>query len=215
MINANITNYTKVHNGAFSINIAFDRSVTDFTKSDITFRAVSGNGITNLTFSEITGIGSSYMLSVTVPKNVAGAFSVEIDGQVSVSGESQSVVATSRTFNYDTIPNVTTTMKQVDYQENGEISLHLAFSADVLWFDKTDLRIQRMAGDDPALMDYYITGSGREYRVVFQPSLGTRGAILVDIAGSVQKASGLMREIVNITPTMIVYDCTSTASYRP
>ena len=209
MINANITNYRTVHSGAFSINIVFDRSVTDFTKSDITLRAESGNGITDLTFSEITGAGSSYMLSVAVPTGVAGAFSVQIDGQVSVSGVSQAVDATTRTFNYDTIPNVTTTMKQVDYQANGEIGLRLEFSADVLWFDKTDLRIQRMAGDDPSLMDYYITGSGREYRVVFQPARGTRGAISVDIDGAVQRTSGLMREIVNITPTMIVYDCKS------
>ena len=215
MTNANITNHTTVHSGAFSINIVFDKSVTNFTKSDITFRAVSGNGITNLTFAEITGTGTSYMLPVTVPNNVAGAFSVEIDGKVSVSGVSQSVEATPRTFSYDTIPNVTTTMKQVDYQENGEISLRLAFSADVLWLDKTDLRIQRMAGDDPALMDYYIIGSGREYRVVFLPVHGTRGAILVDIQGAVQKTSGLIREIANITPTMIVYDCTSTASSHP
>ncbi len=206
MINANITNYITVHSGTFSINIVFDTNVTDFTKSDITFRAVSGNGISDLTFSEITGVGSSYMLTVTVPSGVVGAFSVEIDGQVSVSGVSQSVESTSRTFNYDTIPNVTTTMKSVDYQQNGEINLQVAFSADVLWFDKTDLRIQRMAGDDPSLMDYYITGSGREYRVVFLPARGTRGAILVDIDGSVQRTSGLMREIVNITPTMIVYD---------
>ena len=206
MINANITNYITVHSGTFSINIVFDTNVTDFTKSDITFRAVSGNGISDLTFSEITGVGSSYMLTVTVPSGVVGAFSVEIDGQVSVSGVSQAVESTSRTFNYDTIPNVTTTMKSVDYQQNGEINLQVAFSADVLWFDKTDLRIQRMAGDDPSLMDYYITGSGREYRVVFLPARGTRGAILVDIDGSVQRTSGLMREIVNITPTMIVYD---------
>ena len=209
MINANITNYITVHSGTFSINIVFNTNVTDFTKSDITFRAVSGNGISDLTFSEITGVGSSYMLTVTVPSGVVGAFSVEIDGQVSVSGVSQAVESTSRTFNYDTIPNVTTTMKSVDYQQNGEINLQVAFSADVLWFDKTDLRIQRMAGDDPSLMDYYITGSGREYRVVFLPARGTRGAILVDIDGSVQRTSGLMREIVNITPTMIVYDCPS------
>ena len=208
MINANITNYITVHNGTFSINIVFDTNVMDFTKSDITLRAVSGNGISDLTFSEIIGVGSSYMLTVTAPSGVVGAFSVEIDGQVSVSGESQAVDATSRTFTYDTIPNVTTTMKTVDYQQNGEINLQVAFSADVLWFDKTDLRIQRMAGDDPSLMDYYITGSGREYRVVFLPARGTRGAILVDIDGSVQRTSGLMREIVNITPNMIVYDCT-------
>lgn len=211
MINANITNHNTVHNGTFSINIVFDANVTDFTKSDITFRAVSSNGITGLTFSEITGAGSSYMLTVTVPSGISGAFSVEIDGQVSVSGVSQAVVATSRIFTYDTIPNVTTTMKSVDYQENGEISLQVAFSADVLWFDKTDLRIQRMAGDDPSLMEYYITGSGRDYQVIFLPARGTRGAILVDIAGAVQRPSGLLREIVNITPTMIVYDCPAVA----
>ncbi len=45
MINANITNYITVHSGTFSINMVFDTNVTDFIKSDITFRAVSGNGI--------------------------------------------------------------------------------------------------------------------------------------------------------------------------
>ena len=206
MINANITNHTSVHNGTFSINIVFDASITDFTKSDITFRAASGNGITDLIFSEITGTGASYMLTVTVPNNVAGGFSVEIDGQVNVSGISQSVDATPRTFQYDTIPNVTTTMKAVDYQENGEITLQVEFSTDVMWFDKTDLRLQWMAGNDPSLMDYYITGSGREYRIYFQPAKGTSGAILVDISGSVQRTSGLMREIVNISPTLISYN---------
>ena len=121
MINGNITNYITVHSGTFSINTVFDTNVMDFTKSDITFRAVSGNGISDLTFSEIIGVGSSYMLTVTVPSGVVGAFSVEIDGQVSVSGESQAVESTSHTFNYDTVPDITTTMKSVDYQQNDEI----------------------------------------------------------------------------------------------
>lgn len=207
MINANITNHTTVHNGTFSINIVFDTNITDFTKSDITFQAVSGNGITDLTFSEITGTGTSYMLTGTVPSGIAGAFSVEISGEVNASGQAQTVHTTPRIFNYDTIPNVTTTMKQVDHHENGEVTLQVEFSTEVIWFDKTDLRLQWIAGHDLSLMDYYITGSGRTYRIYFQPSNDTQGGMLVDIRGSVQRPSGLIREIINITPILITYKC--------
>lgn len=205
MVTANITNHSSVHTGTFSINIAFDAEVSGFSKSDMTFRAVSGNGITGLMFSEITGDGANYMVTVRVPDDVAGAFSVEIDGQVNASGIAQDVTMTPRTFSYDTVQNVTTTMKEVQHRDNGEIVLRVVFSVDVLWFDKTDLRIHRLAGNDPTLMDYYITGQGRDYSVVFVPAPETQGAIEVNIDGFVQRTTGTTREIVNITPVVIVY----------
>lgn len=206
MINANITNHDTVHNGTFNINIVFDQNVTDFTTPDITLTPVSGNGTTGLTFSAITGTGTTYTIIVTVPQDVEGAFTLAIDGQVSVSGISQAVNATPRTFTYDTITHVTTTLKQLDHRDNGEIALQLAFSHDVLWFNKTDLRIKRITGDDPSLLDYYITGSGRDYQAVFVPAPNTRGAVLVDITGTVQRTTGMLREIVNATPILVPYN---------
>ena len=206
MVNANITNHTTVHNGTFNINIVFDENVTDFAITDITFTPVSGNGTTGLTFSTITGSGTTYMITVTVPTDVEGSFSIAIDGQVSVSGVSQAVIATARTFTYDTITAVTTSFKSLHYRDNGEIVLRVAFSHDVLWFNKTDLQIKRMTGDDPSLLDYYITGSGREYQTVFVPAPNTRGSVLVDISGSIQRTTGIMREIINTAPILIAYN---------
>lgn len=205
MITANITNHTTVHNGTFNINIVFDQNVTDFTTPDITFTATSGNGTTGLTFSAITGSGTTYIIIVTVPPDVEGAFTLAIDGQVTVSGISQTVNATPRTFTYDTITHITTTLKQIDYRDSGEIALQFAFSHDVLWFNKTDLRIKRITGDDPSLLDYYITGQGRNYSAIFIPAPNTRGAILVDITGTVQRTTGVMREIVNTAPILVPY----------
>lgn len=205
MITANITNHNTVHNGTFNINIVFDQSVTDFTTPDITFTATSGNGTTGLTFSAITGNGTTYMIIVTVPPDIEGAFTVAIDGQVTASAVSQTVNATPRTFTYDTITHITTTLKQLDYRDNGEIALQLAFSHDVLWFNKTDLRIKRITGDDPSLLDYYITGQGRNYQAVFQPAPNTHGAVLVDITGTVQRTTGVIREIINTAPILVPY----------
>lgn len=206
MINANITNHNTVHNGTFNINIVFDQNVTDFTIPDIAFTPTSGNGTTGLIFSAITGNNTTYMIIVTVPPDVQGAFTIAIDGQVTVSGTSQTVNVTPRTFTYDTITHITTTLKQLDYRHNGEIALQLAFSHDVLWFNKTDLRIKRITGDDPSLLDYYITGRGRNYQAVFQPAPNTHGAVLVDITGTVQRTTGVMREIINAAPILVPYN---------
>ena len=41
--------------------------------SDITFKAVSGNGITGLSFA-LSGTDANYMVAVTVPNNKGGLF---------------------------------------------------------------------------------------------------------------------------------------------
>ena len=205
MINANITNFISTHIGNFSINIAFADDVEDFALSDIAFRAVSGNGITGLSFA-LSGSDSDYMVAVTVPNSVDGAFSVEITGQVTVSGSSQNVVATVRTFRYDTIFDVVVGFGNLAYTADGDITLPVGFDEDVLWFDKSDLQFTQVAGSGLYDMEYTLLGDGDNYKVIFSGALNTWGAFLIDLTGDVVKADDLVREIVNTDPKLVSFN---------
>lgn len=205
MINANITNYINTHIGNFSINIAFAKDVDDFVLGDVSFSAVSGNGITGLSYI-LTGSGSTYLITVSVPANVEGSFSAEITGQVTVDGTAQDVVATVRIFRYDTIFDVAVGFGDLRYSADGDITLPVGFDEAVLWFDKSDLEFEQVAGHDIHEMQYNLLGEDDTYKVNFYPAENTSGAFLVDLTGEVQKADDLVREIVNTDPKFISYN---------
>lgn len=205
-INAVISNDISTHIGNFSVNIAFAENVTDFVISDLAFSAVSGNGLNNIART-LTGSGSTYMVNVSVPERVTGSFSVDITGQVMVDGTAQDVVATAKTFRYDTIFDVNTSFQSLRYNDSeNEIVLPIRFDDDVFWFDKSDLSIEKKAGSEAYLLDHYVRGEGTNYEVVFHPAGGTWGAICVDITGEVIKESDLVREIVNVEPVLVSYN---------
>ena len=204
MINANITNYVTTHIGNFNINIAFADDVTDFVLSDISITAASGNGRTGLSFA-LSGSDANYMVAVTVPANKTGSFSVNITGQVTVDSSAQNVVATARTFKYDTVFDIDVGFGVLAYSD-GNITLPVTFDEDVLWFDKSDLEITPAAGTGLYDMEYVLIGKDDDYDVLFFPELNTWGAFLVDVAGEVVKESDLVREIVNTDPLLISYN---------
>lgn len=206
-INAVITNNIGTHIGDFPINIAFAAEVSDFVLSDLTFTAVSGNGTTGVVFRQVTGSGANYMVAVSLPSNVEGAFSVEITGQVAVNGVVQDVVATVKTFRYDTIFDVSTVFLPLRYNDaENEIVLPVQFGESVFWFDKSDLSIEEKVGTPAYLIEHYVRGEDANYDVVFNPAPQTWGAICVNIAGEVVKETDLVREIVNATPMLISYN---------
>lgn len=203
-VNAVISNEISTHIGNFSVNIAFEKDVTDFDIADVTFTAVDGNGVTNIVRT-LTGSGATYMVNVTLPADVKGSFSVAITGQVMVDGTAERVVATVKTFRYDTIFDVSTSFLPLRYEDD-EIILPIEFDEDVLWFDKSDLFVERKAGSEAFLLEHYVRGKDADYEVVYLPARGTWGAIGVDITGEVIKETDLVREIVNVDPVLISYN---------
>lgn len=205
-INAVISNDISTHIGNFSVNIAFAEDVTDFALSDVTFAAVNGNGLTNIK-RVLTGSGATYMVNVSVPDSVKGAFSVAITGQVMVDGSAERVVATAKTFRYDTVFDVRTEFRDLQYNDaEDEIVLPINFDEDVIWFDKSDLSIKTIAGSEAYLLEHYVRGEDADYETVFHPARGTWGAIWVDLTGEVIKESDLVREIVHVDPVLISYN---------
>ena len=205
MVNANTTNYISTHIGNFTINIAFEKDVTDFAIGDCTFTAVSGNGTTGLSFT-LSGSGSTYLVNVVVPDDVKGSFSVEITGQVTVDGNAQSVVAAVQTFRYDTIFDVTVEFGHLSYSADGEVILPVEFGENVLWFDKSDLQFTQMVGTRLYDMEYALFGDGDSYKVVFSADENTWGAFLIDLTGDVVKPDGLVREFVSVDPLLVSYN---------
>lgn len=205
-IKAVISNEVSTHIGNFSVNIAFAKDVTGFEISDVTFTAISGNGVSNITWS-LNGGGTTYMVNVSVPIDVSGSFSVAITGEVMVDGSAERVVATTKTFRYDTIFDVRTAFLPLRYNDvDDEIILPVQFDEDVLWFDKSDLFVERKAGSEAYLLDHYVRGEDANYDVIFLPARGTWGAIGVDITGEVIKETDLVREIVHVDPVLISYN---------
>lgn len=205
-INAVISNDVGTHIGSFTVNVAFAEAVTEFTLSDVTFAAVSGNGLTNIK-RVLTGGGATYMVNISVPENVTGAFSVVITGQVMVDGTAVDVVVTAKTFRYDTIFDVKTNFLDLIYNDvENEIVMPIRFGEDVLWFDKSDLFIEKKVGSEAYLLEHYVRGVDADYEVVFIPERGTWGAMCVDITGEVIKEDDLVREIVHVDPLLISYN---------
>ena len=205
-INAVISNDISTHIGNFTVNIAFADEITEFALSDVTFAAVSGNGLTNIK-RVLTGSGATYMVNISVPANVVGAFSVAITGQVMVDGSSERVVAEAKTFRYDTIVDVQTEFRDLQYNDaENEIILPIQFDEDVLWFDRSDLFVERKAGSEAYLLEHYVRGADADYEVVFIPEEGTWGGFTVDITGEVIKEADLVREIIHIDPLLISYN---------
>jgi len=205
-INAVISNDIHVHIGNFPINIAFAEEVTEFAIGDLTFTAVSGNGLGNITRT-LTGSGATYMVNITLPLNAIGSFSVEIAGQVMVNGVAQDVVVTVKTFRYDTVFDVRTAFLSLRYNDTeNEIVLPVQFGEDVFWFDKSDLTIEEKAGTQAYLLEHYVRGEDADYEIVFRPAANTWGAFTVDITGEVVKETDLVREIVNVDPVLISYN---------
>ena len=206
MINAIISNNVSTHTGNFGINIVFAEAVTGFDISDITFTAVDGNGITGISHT-LSGSGASYIVNVSVPSNVQGSFSVNITGMVNVSGTAQNVVATVKTFRYDTVAGVGTTLSPLSYNAAGDqIILPVTFASDVIWFDKSDLDVEKRAGSDAFLLDLYVRGQDRNFDIIFLPAAGTWGAIGVDITGDVINENYLTRKTVDVEALLISYN---------
>ena len=208
MVDANITNHTEIHVYDFTYYVLFADNVTGFTDSNITTMAVDGNGITNVMFSAVMGTGALYSVSVSLPADRVGSFSIELSGQVDVSGQMQDINATTQTFSYDTVTHVAATFDRdnIRYNDDGSIELPVIFGEDVQWFDKTDLQLEYATGDDPQRLQHYIRGAGANYDVVFVPGAGTAGAVVVKLSGIVRKASDLVREMVSTTPVLIAYN---------
>ncbi|RKU20994.1 hypothetical protein C6499_22505 [Candidatus Poribacteria bacterium] len=214
MANATISGHTGIKNGNFPLMVAFTEpitSVTGFDDADITITAVSGNGITGVTF-EVTGRGADYHITFQLPEDVQGSFRVTISGMVTVEGGSgpEAVMANSPVVTYNNITNVPATFGTVEYRDNGVLAIPMTFGVAVTAPSKTICRFANPsedAGDGiAAIEDFYIVGENTAYALIVQIAEEKKGSFILRFEGDVLKSDTMIWD--NVTNNQPLADRT-------
>lgn len=201
MANATISPIAATQTGPFQANITFDVGVIDFAAATLSVTAVSGNGITGVTFAVLPDHdmdSRTYNVSFELPSNVEGQLRIAISGMVTREGASspEGVMANDIVVHYDTTENIAVTFGEIDYRDAGIIVLPLTFAENVIAPSKTVFPVTRVSGADVSDMAYYIVGEDADYELIFDVPSDRAGSFSVGAEGYVLKASSGVRDNV-------------------
>lgn len=207
MTNANITAPTTTQTGNFNVTVTFQSAVPDFTADKITLTAVSGNGITGITF-EMTGSGTTYNATFQLPEDVSGSLQIEITGMVTPEGASnpETVTANTPTVVYNNITNVTATFGSVEYRDDGVIVVPITFGENVIAPSKAVFQVSHVSGDSLQGVEYRMVGKDDAYELIFEIPQERSGSFQIAAVADVLKESSGIRDNVIATPKTVNYD---------
>ena len=208
-VSANITAPTGTQSGNFNVTVTFASPVTDFTASDITIAAVSGNGTTGVTF-QVTGSGTTYNVPFQLPEDVAGSLRISITGQVTESGVSETVTATARTVVYDNVTNVTVTFGTVASRDGGVLAIPVTFAKAVIAPARSIFTLTRVSGDYLEGVAYRLVGEGTAYTLIIEVPPDRKGSLQVACDGYVVQADTGLWDDITCTVITVTYD-----TYQP
>lgn len=212
MANATIMPLSGTQQGNFTVGITFDVALTDFTADKLGVTAVSGNGITGVTFVVLPDDdmdSSTYNVAFQLPEDVKGSLEIDITGTVTPVGSNtpEAVVATAITVAYDNITNVPATFGTVDYRDGGKIVVPVTFAENVTVPSKTVFPISHVRGDALAGIAYVLLGKDTDYELVFTVPPDRKGSFRISGNGDVLKtASGIWDNVVVTSPKTVAYD---------
>ena len=156
-------------NAAYNVNVSFNVGVSGFTLSDIS--------VTNGTASALTGGGTSWSFTVTPPNTGSGNTTIDITGQLNVTGGGRVPSVTALVVPYDQ-GIVTATLSAPSGTQTAAYTVSVTFGAVVTGFALSDLDITN--GTASAL-----TGSGKSYSFTLTPPATGSGNTTIDIDGDV------------------------------
>lgn len=196
--------------GDFTVGITLDVAVSDFTVNTLSVTAVSGNGITGVTFEilpEDDMDAATYNVMFYLPEDVSGVLEIDITGMVTPEGSStpEAVTVTAVQVMYNTVTNVTATFGDHPvYKENGEISVSITFGEPVI-ASKTIFRVSHVSGDDLVGMDYILLGEGTAYELVFFVPADRSGEFRISADGNAFLTGSRIWDNVVATPKTVRY----------
>ena len=220
MANAVLSTPVGTKIGTFIVNVSIDPS-TGIDESDFVLRGLRENGIAGVGFelSDITA-NTDFNLSFTLPDNKEGSFSVEMTGMVTPQGSSIPEAVTSNTLEivYDTTANVSMTLGEPRYEENGVIIVPITFVEAVIAPSKTIFDVKRVKEEedsdgpaDPSLdgIAYAIFRKGESDTdfdlVLTVPPDHPSRRLRIETVGDVLKASTGVWDNVIATPITVPY----------
>lgn len=92
--------------------------------------------------------------------------------------------------------NVTATFKNIEYRENGVISVPVTFSENVSAPSKTIFGIKHVSGDTLQGIDYRLVGKNTAYTLVFEVPPDRSGRFQITANGEVLSATGSWDNVV-------------------
>lgn len=210
---ANITAPQGTQQGDFTVGITLDVGVTDLTADKLSATAVSGNGITGVTFEVLPDTdmdASTYNVMFYLPEDVEGELEIDITGMVTRVGSStpEAVTANSVTVAYDNITNVSVTLGTPEYRDGGQIAIPVTFAENVVAPSKTVFPISSVNNSDLSGFTYVLYGEGTAYELVVTVPPNRSGEFRISANGHVLKASTLVWDDVVVTPLDVAYNTT-------
>ena len=170
-------------NAAFTINITFDESVTDFGASDISLSKQSGTA--GGTASGVTGSGTTY--SATITPTGTGTLRISISaGAVEDGAGNTSQASANVDVSVDTEgPTVTISAPTTD--QNGAFDVTFTFSEAVTGFTTGDVTVSN--ANKP---NSWKSSSTTTYTLTLTPTItdGNTGTVTIDVAADVAQDSG-------------------------
>jgi len=205
-----LTPPTGTQTGSFNVIVALDTAVTDFTADNVAMTAVSGNGITGITFTITPGEGMGHNLFFNLPEDVVGSFRIELTGQVTPEGTSTPEALTSNavTVVYDNFSEVSVVFGSVEYRAGGVVAVPVTFGENVVAPSKTIFQASRLTGDNLSGIAYALVGEDASYELIFDIPTGRKGTFRLSGDGYVLKSSGI-RDNINVSAITIIYNMKS------
>lgn len=211
MATATISPPSGTQQGNFVVGITFDVGLIDFTADTLSVTAVSGNGITGVTFVVLPDHdmdSSTYNVSFMLPEDVQGSLQIDITGMVTRVGSRQpeAVVATAVTVAYDNTSNISVTFGQVAYRDGGEIVVPVTVAEPVIVNAKTVFPITSVDDSDLSGIAYVLLGEDDTYELIVTVPPDRRGSFQISADGNVWKvATGTWDNIV-ATPLTVAFN---------
>ena len=201
----------------FYVSVVFALPVTDFDDADVTLTALTGNGITGVTF-QVNGMVDSYSLDFTLPTNETGSFRIELTGMVMREGVStaEAIMANAVEVEYDT-QAATTITAVISAPSNvtdnyGSLSARVAFNIffdrGVRGFDSTDVNLTAVSGNGISNIDVFYSDRilGDNWTGLFNIPKGLVGSFSIEVTGQVTEVGGTTPVPVSSNVVTVEYD---------
>lgn len=175
--------------------------------------------VTIANFALEEGEGTAFVVTVTLPDEVSGSFTVGVTGSVTIDSAAEMLSGEAKTISYDTLSSISGTLGTPEYRSGGVIAIPVTFAFNVIAPSRTIFQFARVSGDSLDGMETYVVGTGAAYELICLMPIDRNGRFSVDVNGSVFKefsgnhdtvtATGIEVDWNTSEPRLLNYDIPS------
>ena len=173
--------------GKFSIQVAFSKTIADFTEDNITL-----TGDTTGIEYEFEIVNNSVVLLFKLPEDTIGEFTLTISGKVTDTSTNKltDIDTISTSILYDTQKTIQLTYGTPTYKNN-EIRLPITFPENIRLLNKNNFNINFSKGKGKV----FIYGHDRTFTLALRHQRSSVGTITIDFVNPIIKSSGISVDV--------------------